>query len=196
MNRRFSLRPPSKQRTVSAEEPGVAERVMNAFESILVEAGERAATLEAVAKIAGVSKGGLLHYYPNREDLVSAQLERFDELVREDIRTMKAAAGGAVMHFLQTSLWSSSPLDKAFVAVNRLAPIAPAETQRRLADVQKQWLEVLEAEVGPELALAIRYIGDGLFFNAVFHHGEPGNQHRRETDVADLVSLLRNVRGS
>lgn len=194
MNQAFYLRPQTQPHTASAEEPGMAERVINAFESILVEAGERAATLEAVAKIAGVSKGGLLHYYPNREELVSAQLERFDELVLEDIRTMKAAAGGAVMHFLQTSLWSNSPLDKAFVAVNRLAPIAPAETRRRLVDVQKQWLEVLEAEVGPDLALAIRYIGGGLFFNAVFHHCEPDNQHRRESDVADLVSLLRNVR--
>ncbi|MBT2585427.1 TetR/AcrR family transcriptional regulator [Arthrobacter sp. ISL-95] len=177
-----------------AERASIPERVLNPFESILIESGERAATVDAVARFAGVSKGGLLHYFPNREALVSAQLGRFDELVSEDFDAMRAAPDGPVAYFLQTSFWSNSPLDRAFVAVNRLSQVARSEIQGRLMYVHEQWLEILAAEVGPELALAIRYIGDGLFFNAVFHQGEEASQSYREAEAAALLHTMRKIR--
>ncbi|MFD6137897.1 TetR/AcrR family transcriptional regulator, partial [Isoptericola sp. NPDC060257] len=40
--------------------PAARAKVLRAFAELLVESGERAATLDAVAERAGVSKGGLL----------------------------------------------------------------------------------------------------------------------------------------
>src|SRR5690606_13182471 len=44
--------------------PAARAKVLDAFVSILLEHGERAATLDAVAAAAGVSKGGLLYHFP------------------------------------------------------------------------------------------------------------------------------------
>ncbi|MFE4079122.1 TetR/AcrR family transcriptional regulator [Paenarthrobacter sp. YIM B13468] len=176
-----------------AGKDSIPERVLNAFESLLIESGERAATLDAVARFASVSKGGILHYFSNREALISAQLKRFDDLVSEDINSMRTAPDGPAAYFIRTSIWSNSPLDRAFVALQRLSQVAHSETQRRLVDAQKKWLVVLEAEVGPETALAIRYIGDGLFFNAVFHQSQGTNQNCRGTEAAALMKTLRKV---
>ena len=51
------------------------ERILDTFESILNTDGERAATLDAVAAKAGVSKGGLLYHFPNREALITGLAE-------------------------------------------------------------------------------------------------------------------------
>lgn len=49
-----------------ARKPVARGAVLDAFESLLIEVGERAATLDAVAGRAGVSKGGLLYHFPNK----------------------------------------------------------------------------------------------------------------------------------
>ena len=51
--------------------PLARERVLDAFETILIDDGERAATLDAVARRAEVSKGGLLYHFPNKETLLN-----------------------------------------------------------------------------------------------------------------------------
>ncbi|MGO1278571.1 MAG: TetR/AcrR family transcriptional regulator, partial [Cellulosimicrobium funkei] len=49
--------------------PAARAKVLRAFASLLVEQGERAATLEAVAERAGVSKGGLLYHFGSKDAL-------------------------------------------------------------------------------------------------------------------------------
>ncbi|BAS14019.1 hypothetical protein AHiyo8_23220 [Arthrobacter sp. Hiyo8] len=71
--------------------PIARDAVLDAFEALLIEVGERAATLDAVAKRAGVSKGGLLYHFPNKEAMISSLLERMDGLAALDIAAMKAA---------------------------------------------------------------------------------------------------------
>ena len=58
----------------------VCERVLNAAEEILVGQGYSSMTIEAVAKQAGISKGGLLYHYASKEDLIQGMVER---MVRE-----------------------------------------------------------------------------------------------------------------
>ncbi|WP_026414740.1 TetR/AcrR family transcriptional regulator [Actinomadura oligospora] len=61
------------------------EALLDAAEAVLFEHGGRALTLNAVAERAGVSKGGLLYHFPNKEALVQALVARviaeFDELI-------------------------------------------------------------------------------------------------------------------
>lgn len=61
------------------------DAVLDAFEGLLIDIGERAATLDAVATRAGVSEGGLLYHFPNKEALITASLERLDHLAAEDL---------------------------------------------------------------------------------------------------------------
>jgi AcrR family transcriptional regulator len=178
-----------------ARKPVAREAVLDAFESLLIEVGERAATLDAVAKRAGVSKGGLLYHFPNKETLIGAVLERLDGLAREDLALMAAAPEGAAVYFIRSSLWSDTPMDRAFVAATRLAEVAHEEARRRFANIQQQWLDLLAADVGPEMAKAVRYMGDGLYFNAMWEGGPAGATVERRADVESLVAAVERLRG-
>ena len=69
------------------------DELLDAAEALLCEHGTHGLTLSAVADRAGVSKGGLLYHFPNKEalikGLVSRLIEEFDALVAsyEDGRT-------------------------------------------------------------------------------------------------------------
>lgn len=174
--------------------PVARDAVLDAFEALLIEVGERAATLDAVAKRAGVSKGGLLYHFPNKEALITALLERLDLLADEDTELMKAAPDGSAAYFIRSSLWADTPMDRAFVAATRLAEVAHEETRRRFAAIQQRWLDVLAEDVGPEVAKAVSYMGDGLYFNAIFEGGQEGGNAGREADVEILLEVLERLR--
>jgi len=180
-----------------SRKPVARNAVLDAFESMLIEVGERGATLDAVAARAGVSKGGLLYHYPNKEALVAALLDRFDTLAQEEIEAMKTAPEGAGVYFIKAAIWDGGPLDRSFVAATRLAEVAHSETQRRFARIQKQWLEVLTEELGEDLARAVRYMSDGLYFNAMLENGGGQAMDRAKTDaeVESLLRVLELVRG-
>ncbi|MDD0859232.1 TetR/AcrR family transcriptional regulator [Arthrobacter alpinus] len=50
------------------------ERILGAYEDLLIVDGPRMATLDAVAAAAGVSKGGLLYHFKSKEALTEALL--------------------------------------------------------------------------------------------------------------------------
>ena len=52
------------------------DRLLDAAERVVVEAGATHLTLDAVAKSAGVSKGGLVYHFPSKEALVEGMLAR------------------------------------------------------------------------------------------------------------------------
>jgi AcrR family transcriptional regulator len=52
------------------------ELVLDAAEIILIESGVQHFTLEAVAKRAEISKGGLLYIFPTKDQLILAMLDR------------------------------------------------------------------------------------------------------------------------
>lgn len=58
------------------------EQILDAYEHLLVQAGERAATLDAVAAQAKVSKGGLLYHFGSKKALFQALLDRTRNLRR------------------------------------------------------------------------------------------------------------------
>ncbi|MET3708450.1 AcrR family transcriptional regulator [Arthrobacter sp. UYEF6] len=178
-----------------ARNPVARDAVLDAFEELLIDVGERAATLDAVAKRAGVSKGGLLYHFPNREALIAAVLERMDRLAVEDLTLMAAAAEGAAAYFIRSSLWSDSPMDRSFVAVTRLAEVAHEEARRRFAAIQQQWLDLIASDVGPAMAKAVLYMGDGLYFNAMWESGTGGGGRGRHGDIEELLAAVERLRG-
>jgi AcrR family transcriptional regulator len=175
--------------------PVAREAVLDAFEQLLIDVGERAATLDAVAKRAGVSKGGLLYHFPNKEALITATLERLDLLAGEDLAAMASAPEGAAAYFIRSSLWSDTPMDRSFVAATRLAEVAHEDARRRFAAIQQQWLDLIGKDVGKAMAKAVLYMGDGLYFNAMWESGPAGNAEGRREDVVELLSAVERLRG-
>jgi AcrR family transcriptional regulator len=178
-----------------ARKPVAREAVLDAFESLLIDEGERAATLDAVARLAGVSKGGLLYHFPNKEAMIAVLLERLDRLLADDVQAMAAAPEGAAAYFIKSSVWADTPLDRVFVAATRLAEVAHEETLHRFAAGQARWLELLAADIGPGMAKAVLYMGDGLYFNAMLARGPGGPLPGVGGDVESLLAAVERLRG-
>ncbi|HET7758005.1 MAG TPA: TetR/AcrR family transcriptional regulator [Steroidobacteraceae bacterium] len=70
------------------------ERLLDAAERVVVEAGATHLTLDAVAKSAGISKGGLLYHFPSKESLLEGMLARHFHQVDAQVAARLAARGG------------------------------------------------------------------------------------------------------
>lgn len=168
-----------------AEEPSTRDRLLDAFEQLLVSAGSRAATLDAVAAEAGVSKGGLLYHFPSKEALVEAMVARLREQAAEDVEQMRAAPNGPVAFHLETSVSTGSDFDRALNATARIAQENDPGARAALSDIRDAWFGVLNDHLGDDaLARTIQLIGDGLYSNDTSGIGN-----------ADALNQVREVLG-
>lgn len=171
--------------------PLARERVLDAFESIVIGEGERTATLDATAKAAGVSKGGLLYHFASKDELAAGMLERLHALADADLQRMAAADEGPVAYYIRTSVMEDAALDRALVAASRLAQGGHASAGDALRDVRRRWSETIRPHVRDQASLdLVMLLGDGLYFNNSLdvNGAEHLVPHREE--LAELISLV------
>ncbi|NKX55661.1 TetR/AcrR family transcriptional regulator [Arthrobacter mobilis] len=167
------------------------DRILDSFEDILIKEGERAATMDAVAAAAGVSKGGLLYHFRSKEAMVQALCERLEALTAAESELIVSAPEGAARYYVRTSRYIDSPLDRAIVAVARLVQQGHPAAVQTFARVQEVWLGALESCLGSRaLAQAVKLMGDGLYYSATFFSA--GTTGPRVTDE-ELEAVLEQV---
>ncbi|MFC8923671.1 TetR/AcrR family transcriptional regulator [Cellulosimicrobium sp. NPDC057127] len=195
--------------------PAARAKVLHAFAALLVENGERAATIEAVAERAGVSKGGLLYHFGSRDALVDGLMEHLHELTDADVEAMRAAPAGPVDYLLRTSTVVDSEFELVYLAVTRLAQGAYPHARAALDAAHDAWTRTVLDEVGdPIVARAVVLISDGLYAHAALS-GSPlaasagtgdgptsgavqkdavaFRAPRPSDDVDDLLALVREI---
>lgn len=173
-----------------ARPPHARERVLDAFEAILIDDGERAATIEATAQRAGVSKGGALYHFPSKEALEAALIERLHVLVGADIHDMAQSEAGIVDAFIRSSFPADTPLDRALIAVGRLAANGTEAATAAFSDVRIAWRDALRPAVPDEDALTlVLLVADGVYFNQILAIGSVPRIH----DLDGLIALVKRV---
>lgn len=171
--------------------PHARERVLSAFERIVIAEGERAATLEATARAAEVSKGGLLYHFPSRDDLAAGMVARLDALVDEDLIAMSEAAEGPVSYFVRTSIMDDDPLDRATIAVTRMAQGGSEAAIAAIHRMRDLWTEALRPHVKNDAALAlVLLVGDGLYFNNALGVNLAASVVPQDSALRDLIALV------
>jgi len=174
--------------------PRARERVLDAFAAILIDEGERAATLDAAAKAAGVSKGGLLYHFASKDALESGVIERLDALVTDDIAAMKIAADGAIAYFLRSSVMENDPLDRAILATARLAQGGNTLASDALRDVRERWGEALRPHTKDAASLdLVMLVSDGLYFNNALAGGAIPGPVPRGAEMDALIELVEGA---
>ena len=67
--------------------PDIRDQLLDAAEEVVNAQGVARLTLDAVARQAGLSKSGLLHYFPNKEALIDAIVARTIQLWKDSLQT-------------------------------------------------------------------------------------------------------------
>lgn len=176
--------------------PAARDAVLDAFERILLHDGERAATLDATARAAGVSKGGLLYHFASRDALIDGLVARLDALVEQDVQAIEEAPEGPIAYFVRSSVAMEHPLDRAVVAAARLAQGGNAAASRAIRNARRSWLDAIRRHVAdPTVALAITLIGDGLYYDSALHGDvdDLGVDAPRASEMDALVALLERL---
>ena len=172
------------------------DRILDACEELLLTEGDRAATLDAVAARAGVSKGGLIYHFPSKDLLAHGVCARLTSLAADDAALMRSAAEGPARFYIRSSRYRGTPLDRAIVAVARLHQGGNAEAVATLRSVEAQWLAILaEALRDDDAAQAIKLMGDGLYYEALFRlpTGSPPVESEAAGDDLELERLFRVI---
>ncbi|KQO81160.1 hypothetical protein ASF17_13705 [Frigoribacterium sp. Leaf263] len=174
--------------------------MLDSFELLVVADGERAATFDAVAAAAGVSKGGLLYHFPSREALVDGVVDRLASLVDDDIHRMTTAPDGAVDYFIRTSsppaVVAESPFDRCITAVAHLASSGQwPRAVDALTGMQSRWHEVvLEAVGDPAVARVVSLVSDGLYFGPGHSSSASGaGPDAERAGIDDVIAVLRRL---
>lgn len=183
------------------------DRILDAAARVFVEHGYAAGTTNRIAEEAGLSIGSLYQYFPNKDAIVIAVLDRFadhlaDRLGAEIEATMRLpwqVAGRALLD-AQIRLFEENA-DLLRIIVEQIPRLGPfdklAALQRRLTDLVRVYLLVNRAEFRDDLdidatlwilaetvgMLSIKYVLD-----------RPPIPHDRMVDeLAELV--VRYIRG-
>lgn len=150
--------------------------VLDAAESVILEQGIAALTLEAVANRAGVSKGGLLYHYPSKDKLVEALVRRcvesWDEEHRQAIAELPPGPGRAIKALLACCMgspeaWSEAERRSSVVLMAALAhnPTLIAPLRESLAALFETLRHDGVAEPVAEMVLLAMH---GLRFEWIF----------------------------
>jgi AcrR family transcriptional regulator len=164
----------------------------------VAEGGVSGMTLEAVAREADVSKGGLLYHFPSKEALISGMIRRLIEGFRDALGRELAREGGST-----SGRWSRAYVRASFaedrwyleVGAGLLAAVAedPAllDPLRRGFEDGQRWAE--RDGIDPSVGTLVRLAADGLFFAEVFGFAPPEGR-LRERVLEALLSLTKGAR--
>lgn len=183
------------------------ERILDAFEDVLISDGERSATVEHVAERAGVTRGALVYHFASKEEMIDAFIERLGRAGNEASAQLIAAPEGAVERYILSAAPPMSALDKTLLAATRLAYSTRPAVVELLQELHRQWVRVLTHVTGDAaLARLVLLVGDGVLFHSVLtgepfalgdpEHGSPSTERRELMElIGELVAMRCGDRG-
>ncbi|MBP1154831.1 MULTISPECIES: TetR/AcrR family transcriptional regulator [unclassified Paenibacillus] len=161
---------------------------------IIRNEGVTSLTLEAVAKKAGISKGGLLYHFPNKDALITAMVSQIMDSYVNSIQSRadsdEQASGKWCRAYVQDTfqhLEGKQDMSTGLLAAIVLHP----GLLKQLQEQYEIWQRTMENDgMDPVLATIIRLAADGLWFNEMLGL-TPVKEELRERVLSKLIGLTK-----
>lgn len=169
------------------------ERILDAARKILADGGYLTRfSLSAVAAEAGVSKGGLLHHFPNKEALLRGLsenlIDRFeDQLIVEMAKEPEETPGRFARAYINTAFsdeYGSSQISPILLAFNRYSADDDLAESRFKAFQHRLENDGLD----PTTANLIRMAVDGMLYTEMID-AEPIESAVRQNMIDQLIQM-------
>lgn len=177
-------------------------RVLDAAEAIVQSRGVAGLTLEAAARDAGVSKGGLLYHFASKEALLVAMLRRLAAFMETEYRACLEAIPQGPSRAARAALeWGFGEGEHACNERHDRAAavfLAAFHHDPALLDPIREVIGRIRADLAtdglpPGHAEAINAAGDGMFMARIFRLYTPSQAERMAMRAA-LEKLLEVAR--
>ena len=182
--------------------PDARTRILDAAEAIVQSRGVAGLTLEAAARDAGVSKGGLLYHFASKEALLDALLRRLAGFMEHEYRACVAAQAEGAGRVARAMLeWGFGQGDFACNERHDRAAavfLAAFHHDPALLDPIRDVIGRMRADIAadglpPGHGDAINAAGDGMFMARIFRLYTPTGAERQAMRTA-LERLLEGGR--
>lgn len=164
--------------------------IFEAASNLISKEGASGFTLEAVAREAGISKGGLLYHFPSKrkliEGLIESQLDYFESQVDIESESQPSEPGRWLRAYVKVSARGPRKLgySTGLIAILSEEP----DTFEMIRPRYARWQEKLDHDgLDPALAGLVRLAMDGLRFGRVF--GVSPAIESQERAIAYLLQL-------
>jgi AcrR family transcriptional regulator len=173
----------------------VCDRLLDAAERVVARDGVSNLTLEAVAREAGVSKGGLLYHFPSKSDLIVAFVERIGARC-EAKQLAEVEPPGTPGAFTRAYLnIRTQPVDPQERPIKTALLAAAATDKRYLDPIRKRaedWQRRLETDgIDPAAATIVRLAIDGMCLCSMFGFPVPEGELRSQV-IEKLLAMTKN----
>lgn len=168
-------------------------KLLKAASQVVRSRGASQLTLEAVAKQAEVSKGGLLYHYRSKkaliEGMIAHMLASFSEEIESQIKENKHPSAW-LEAFVKLSFDPNlSNLEESAALVAAIAN--DPELLLPIREQYKAWQEATEASgLDPAIATIVRLAADGLWYNELFDIS-PLTAERRAEVLETLLKIIK-----
>ena len=163
--------------------------ILDAASKIILDKGVDELTLDAVAKQAGISKGGLLYHFPSKKNLIEGMIKRLIDGVDAALDAeLEKTGGDFLLAYIRISFENNPELNNISCAL--FAAIAnDPQLLMPLQERYEQWQEqVAAAATSPEMGTLIRLVLDGLWMSDLLCFAPPSPEMRKK-----LLDLLLSM---
>jgi AcrR family transcriptional regulator len=190
-----------RQKTTSS----TIDLILTAAERVVLRDGVTRLTLEAVAREARLSKGGVLYHFATKEALIQAMLARLIQYYEQEIAQQQqhdTEPGRWTRAYVRTKIapLSSYPGEADFPkskAVSAGLIVAAATNPKLLEPLRERfraWQQAIEGDgIGATQATIIRLAVDGLWLADLLGIWSPSGPLRQQV-LDELIQLSRSTR--
>ncbi|MEW9698181.1 TetR/AcrR family transcriptional regulator [Paenibacillus sp. SI8] len=150
-------------------------------------------TLEAVAKKAGVSKGGLLHHFKNKESLIKSMVDEYSDSFLNDVRKRVSETPESIgkwhRAYLDSTVRDTETVNRlvtAYVASLYTDPIfldkLRNDYQELHNEMEKDGLDAVDSTI-------IRLAIEGLWYSEIYNVGKLEEKIKRNV-VARITKMI------